>query len=195
MGIVVASKITSMRSGLSNKVVGQAGEFAVCSQLGKLGLIATPFAGNVPGFDVLAVDEYLNCVPIQVKTSSGKTWITGDLSKYVEVSMAGSVMSLGEIKPPRYPDLIRVYVSLGKAGKPDRFFILTESDFYQSAVESFRKWLESHGGVRPKNPDSMHSAVDISILEPHEDRWSLITDRLASLQESHKSSLNGGSQS
>lgn len=173
-----------MRSGLSKKVVGQAGEFAVCSQLGKLGLIATPFAGNVPGFDVLAVDEHLNCVPIQVKTSSGKTWITGDLSKYVDVSMAGNVIMLGEIKPPRYPDLIRVYVTLGKAGKPDRFFILTESDFYQSAVESFRKWLESHGGVRPKNPDSMHSAVGISILEPHEDRWSLITDRLASLQES-----------
>ncbi len=178
-----------MRSGLSNKVVGQAGEFAVCSQLGKLGLIATPFAGNVPEFDVLAVDENLNCVPIQVKTSSGKTWITGDLSKYCDLTRDGDVMTLGDVKPPRYPDLIRVYVTLGKAGKPDRFFILTEKEFYQAAVESFKAWFAGHGGVRPRNPNSLHSAVDISVLEPHEDRWILITDRLESLQRNRNLTL------
>jgi len=171
-----------MRSGLSNKVVGQAGEFAVCSQLGKLGLVATPFAGNVPGFDVLAVDEHLNCVPIQVKTSRFRTWIMGDISKYVEVTRTDDLMTLGNVKSPRYPDLIRIYVALGKAGKPDRFFILTEQEFYLLTVESFKNWLAGHGGVRPKNPKSVHSAVGISTLEPHENKWSLITERLQSLQ-------------
>lgn len=142
-------------------------------------MIATTFAGNVPGFDVVVVDEYLNCIPIQVKTSSGKTWITGDLSTYVEVSMAGSVMTLGEIKPPRYPDLIRVYVSLGKAGKPDRFFIPTERDFYQLAVESCRKWLGGHSGVRPKNPDSMRSAGPISLFSGlEESNLEVLADKL-----------------
>lgn len=178
-----------MRSGLSNKVVGQAGEFAVCSQLGKLGLIATPFAGNVPGFDVLAVDEHLNCVPIQVKTSRGKTWIAGDLSNYVEVTLIGNKMTLGEAKEHRYPDLIRVYVSLGKAGQPDRFFVLTEQEFYLSAIESFKKWLARHGGVRPKSPTSLHSAVGLDILEQHEDNWNLITERLQLLQAARKPSV------
>jgi len=35
-------------SGLTNKLTGQIGEYLVCAKLGKLGLIATPFAGNVP---------------------------------------------------------------------------------------------------------------------------------------------------
>lgn len=66
-----------MRSGRAKIVVGQVGEYAVSGVLGKCGLIATPFAGNIPGFDVLVVDDKLNCLPIQVKTSSGSQWITG----------------------------------------------------------------------------------------------------------------------
>ena len=168
-----------MRSGLSNKVVGQAGEFAVCAQLGKLGFIATPFAGNVPGFDILAVDEHLNCVPIQVKTSRSQTWITGDLDKYCDVKHEGKKTILGEVKTAPYPDLIRVYVSLGAVGQNDRFFVLTEQTFYDAAVASFKSWFDMRGGERPRNPLSMHSAVDISVLEAFEDNWGLIADRLA----------------
>jgi hypothetical protein len=177
-----------MRSGLANKVVGQAGEFAVCAQLGKLGLIATPFAGNVPGFDVLAVDENLNCVPIQVKTSRGHSWITGDLSKYVEITRDGDKIVLGNLKEPLYPDLIRVYVTLGKENQQDRFFVLTELEFYEAAVESFRFWFDKYNGIRPRNPDSLHSAIHISILERFENRWDLVSAKLNELQAARISS-------
>jgi len=171
-----------MRSGLRNRVVGQSGEFAVCSQLGKLGLIATPFAGNVPGFDVLAVDEHLNCVPIQVKTSRSHTWITGDMSKYAEVTRPDRRIVLGEVRKARHPDLIRVYVSLGSAGEQDRFFILTEQEFFDAAVASFKAWLHRIGGVRPRNPKSMHSTINVSILLEHENAWHRVTDQLLALQ-------------
>jgi hypothetical protein len=173
-----------MRAGLSNKVVGQTGEFAVCAELGKRGMIACPFAGNVPGFDVLAVDEHLNCIPIQVKTSKGRTWITGDLLNYVTVERNGKQMILGQATKPHFPNLIRVYVSLGQPGERNRYFVLTESDFYKVAVDSFREWFEKHGGIRPRNPDSRHTAVDISILEPFEDKWDLVMSQLAALQKS-----------
>ncbi len=173
-----------MRAGLSNKVVGQAGEFAVCAELGKMGLIATPFAGNVPGFDVLAVDEFLNCVPIQVKTSRGTTWITGDMSNFVHIERNEKQIILGEPKETRYPDLIRVYVSLGKPGERNRYFVLTEVEFYKVAIASIKTWLGKHGGIRPKNPDSMHSAVEISILEPFENNWELVQSQLSKLHQS-----------
>jgi DNA modification methylase len=35
-----------MASGLSNKLIGQVGEFLVCAELGRRGFVATPFAGT-----------------------------------------------------------------------------------------------------------------------------------------------------
>src|SRR5580700_452832 len=65
-----------MSTGRNNKLTAQIGEYLVCAELGKRNLIATPFAGNVPAFDVLATDEFCHTVPIQVKTSSGHKWPT-----------------------------------------------------------------------------------------------------------------------
>ncbi len=56
-------------AGRSNQLVKQIGEHLVCAELGRRGLIATPFAGNVPGCDVLAVDMQLRAVAIQVKAA------------------------------------------------------------------------------------------------------------------------------
>jgi Holliday junction resolvase-like predicted endonuclease len=58
-----------MSKGLSNKLAGQVGEFLVCAELGRRGLIATPFSGNVPEYDLIVADESLKTLPVQVKTS------------------------------------------------------------------------------------------------------------------------------
>lgn len=60
-----------MATGQQNKLAGQIGEFLVCAELGKLGIIATPFAGNVPNFDLLAANENGGTVALQVKASRG----------------------------------------------------------------------------------------------------------------------------
>jgi hypothetical protein len=57
-----------MANGQQNYRTGQVGEYLVCSELARQGLIATPFAGNVPIFDVLVTDSNCKTVPIQVKT-------------------------------------------------------------------------------------------------------------------------------
>jgi len=168
-----------MRSGRSNKCVGQAGEFLVCAELGKRGLIATLFAGNVPGFDVLVVDEKLRCLPVQVKTSSGTSFITGDIGKYVEIKYRDKRLVLGEPVATKYPDLIRVYVVLGRGGERDRFFVLTEKEFCDVLVANLREWIVRIDGVRPRNPRSTHSVISMSRLEPFEDRWELVFHRLA----------------
>jgi hypothetical protein len=63
-----------MSTGRNNKLAGQIGEHLVCAELGRRGLIATPFSGNVPAFDILAADDLCRTVPIQVKASRSDTW-------------------------------------------------------------------------------------------------------------------------
>lgn len=63
-----------MATGLSNKLTGQIGEYMVCAELGRLGLIATSFTGNVPEYDLLVCDSGLKSLPIQVKTTRSATW-------------------------------------------------------------------------------------------------------------------------
>ena len=78
-----------MSSGRSNKLAGQIGEYLVCAELGRRGLIATPFAGNVPTFDVLATDEMCRTVPIQVKASRGDSWQTS-ADRWMNIEIKGN---------------------------------------------------------------------------------------------------------
>lgn len=179
-----------MRRGLSNRVVGQAGEFAVCAQLGKMGLVATPFAGNVPEFDVVAIDKDLNCLPIQVKTSSGEGgWITGDIRRYCRIegptAQDRRQLVVGTVEPV-WPDLVVVLVRLsGGSGSPDRFFVTTKRELWRRVAESHTKWLESHQWIRPRKHDSFHSAVSMRELDGWgwENQWDVVHEGLAAAAE------------
>ena len=63
-----------MATGLSNKLASQTGEYLVCAELGRRGLIATTFTGNVPEYDLLVCDDSLRTLPVQVKTTRGDSW-------------------------------------------------------------------------------------------------------------------------
>ena len=63
-----------MASGLDNKLTGQIAEYLVCAELGRHGLLAAPFAGNVPEFDLLVADRHCHSIPIQVKGSRSENW-------------------------------------------------------------------------------------------------------------------------
>jgi len=63
-----------MATGLANKLTGQIGEYLAFAELGRRGLIATSFTGNVPEYDLLVCDSNLRTLPVQVKTTRGNTW-------------------------------------------------------------------------------------------------------------------------
>lgn len=44
------------------------------AKLGRLGYIATPFAGNVPDFDLLVGNNSGRSIPVQVKAINGPSW-------------------------------------------------------------------------------------------------------------------------
>jgi hypothetical protein len=171
-----------MGTGHSNKVIGQAGEFAVCAQLGKLGLVATPFSGNVPHFDVLISDEHLHSLPVQVKATYGNdSWIVGDARDWMEIDF-DSESGRQTIRGPSrilHPDLITVYVWLSKsAGQLDRYFVLTKFDVQKILIEGYQQWLGKHNGIRPKKPDSYHIIIGLCELLPFENNWKIIRARL-----------------
>jgi hypothetical protein len=64
----------AMATGRSTQLTRQIGEHLVASELGRMDIIATPFAGNVPHFDLLASAHDGRAFPIQVKAINGPSW-------------------------------------------------------------------------------------------------------------------------
>ena len=62
------------KKSFKNQISGQIGESIVVAELGRQGVVATAFSGNVPDIDLLAYYNGMS-IPIQVKAQS-----KGDLS-------------------------------------------------------------------------------------------------------------------
>lgn len=175
----------ALSKGRSNKLTGQIGEYLVCAELGKRGLIATPFSGNVPAFDILAADHLCRTVPIQVKTSRGDSWPT-DARQWLQLSFDTATQAQVNHGPLsiQNPDLIHVFVAvaLPHTGK-DRFFILTKLQLQGICIESYSAWMNPKAWRRPHNPKSYDCRFKIANLEPYEDNWCIISDRLAATNQ------------
>lgn len=155
--------------GYKTQLTRQIGEHLVVAKLGRLGIIATPFAGNVPDFDLLASDLNGNSIPIQVKAINGPSWQFSATS-FLEIEFIGNEQKVLGKKTLPNPNLVCVFVLLQK-DENDIFFILT-LNFLQ---EYFFKIYK--GGIRPKNPKSTHCAIWPKHLIEFRDNWSLITDQ------------------
>ena len=170
-----------MSKGRNNKLAGQIGEYLVCAELGKRGLIATPFSGNVPAFDVLAADDLCRTVPIQVKASRSDNW-PSDARDWMHISLdpeTKAQKNLGAMQIQN-PDLIYVYVAIAPPDSGgDRFFILTKAQLQIVCINMYSAWMDKLEWKRPKNPASYDCRHRISDMQQYENNWQLITDRLA----------------
>jgi hypothetical protein len=61
-------------TGRDMQLTRQVGEHLVAAELGRRGYVASPFAGNIPMFDLLAADPRGYAIPIQVKAINGGSW-------------------------------------------------------------------------------------------------------------------------
>lgn len=109
-----------MASGLSNKLAGQIGEFLTCAELGRRGLAATTFTGNVPEYDLIVCDDRLHTIPIQVKTTRSESW-PSRANYWLTIEFdesTGQQVNLGP-QEIQNPDLIFVCVALGQDRQSD----------------------------------------------------------------------------
>ena len=170
-----------MSRGRSNKLAGQIGEYLVCAELGRRGLIATPFSGNVPTFDILATDEQCRTVPIQVKASRGNSW-RSDARLWMKLELDAATQVQRYLGPLEIhnPDLIHVCVSIAPPNEGhDRFFILKKSDLQQVCITLYSHWMNGRDWRRPRTPDSYDCRYTIDSLHTFENNWQLIETRLA----------------
>lgn len=166
-----------MATGRSNQLIKQFGEYLVASELARRGLLVATFSGNVPDFDLIATDFKGSSCPIQVKTIKGGGW-QFSVNKFVDITFDGSRQLIGDKKPIQILQLVCVFVLAGEKYGEDQFFILEWSKVQDILIANYTHWLDSHGGVRPKKPDSLHCVIIQSDLRDYKDNWSIISSRL-----------------
>lgn len=167
-----------MATGVGNKLTGQIGEHLVSAILGSRGYYASPYSGNVPGFDITAVhSETLNSFPIQVKTSTTGALVQSTIDKWCEHSVDEQMyQTLGKLKDLQHPDMIWIMVRVS----PDvllssaRFFLCTEREIQRRIVHRYRTFMEKHNFRRPKGGGSTQAILGIAELEDVEDNWALL---------------------
>lgn len=166
-----------MATGLSNKLVGQTGEYLVAAELSRRGLIATTFTGNVPHYDIIASDETGRHVSVQVKTSRGSSWQFGNITQYCKITFKGKQQIVGQSVDSPVHRLIVAFVKIEKDGN-DRFYILEWKELCSLLVKGHEEFLARHNGVRPQRWDSLHCAISEKTLSPYKDKWDIVEKNL-----------------
>ncbi len=170
-----------MSKGRNNRLTCQIGEYLVCAELGKLGLIATPFSGNVPAFDIVAADDQCHTVPIQVKATRSDNW-PSDARNWMQVTLDPNtkVQCSSGATDLKNPDLIYVHVAIAAPSGKDRFFVLTNKELQTVCIKRYSLWMDTIGWRRPWKPECYECRYPVEDLEPYENNWKIISDRLRS---------------
>lgn len=166
-----------MATGIGNKLTGQIGEHIVSAKLGVLGYYASPYSGNVPGFDITAVhSETLRSFPIQVKTSTKGALVQSTIDKWCEHRLdSNNVQNIGGLKVLKHPKMIWVMVRLSAEGLDGaRFFVCTEDQIQERIVARFTKFMKKHGFRRPGGGDSTQAILNLSDLVDFENNWNIL---------------------
>jgi len=165
-----------MAKSFKTQISGQIGESIVVAELGRHGIVATAFAGNVPDIDILA---YANgkSVPLQVKAqSTGNPGV--DATKYLNIEIDGKKQTVKSKTKDIDRDLIFVMVKVGVQYGEDEFFVFTQGVVQDLVNEEYRQFLTKHNGVRPRNPNTTHCSYYLEDLVPYKNNWKLVKDAL-----------------
>src|SRR5215472_5926703 len=111
-----------MKAGSSRYLTKQAGEYLVAAELSRRGYIATTFTGNLPYYDIIAVDNSGAHVVIQVKAIAGQSW-QFNATDFADIEMQGRRQIVRCERKQPYPNLICVLVQVARAESDasDRF--------------------------------------------------------------------------
>jgi hypothetical protein len=157
------------------QLAGQIGESLVVAELGRRGIVATAFAGNVPDIDILA---YANDTTVHLQV---KAWRTGSVhfnaTRFIHIDFEGERQIVRGLDDTLDGELIYVFVKIASGDEKDRFFILLQRELQAIILKGYCEWLDKHNGVRPRNPKTTHCAVEMTSLAQFEDNWGLIEQR------------------
>lgn len=160
-----------MSKGHSNQLVKQVGEHLVCAELGRMGLHAAPFAGNVRDVDVVASDG-VRALHLQVKTARwGKpdkhAWNLTGCFLDITTSKTTQKQTIKMKDLGSHGALLYVLVMLKpKEGEGcDTFYVLSGTELQRVCHDTYHEYMKPRGYVRPKSPESCDTRVRPKDLE------------------------------
>ncbi len=155
-------------TGHEMQLTRQVGEHLVAAELGRLGYVATPFAGNVPMYDLLVADVRGYAIPVQVKAINKGSW-QFSADKFLRITRADDGFQNKEGRTVLInPDLICIFVVLKGRGA-DEFYIFPLREIQDHCDNVYKP-----RGPGSKNPDSLHCAISPSDLSGFKDNWDLV---------------------
>jgi hypothetical protein len=162
--------------GRKSMTIKQTGEYLVAGELSRRGYITTTFTGNIPDYDILAINEEAKVIPIQVKTTTGSYSFPMSINDFAirikHLEDGRQELSLGKMTNP---NLIYIMLELkNERHKEDQFFICTKSQIQTIAYKDYNEFLGRHKGRRPRKPKSEMFALDITLLKDYKDKWDTI---------------------
>jgi len=162
-----------MATGWDRQITRQVVEHLVAAELGRMNYAATPFAGNIPMYDLLAADKRGYAIPIQVKAIRGGAW-QFDAKDYlkIETSNDGEQKISGKIELLN-SELLCIFVLLKGSGS-DEFYIFSLRD-----LQNYCEGVYKPRTAQSKNPKSTHCAVWPRNLEKFLNNWELLKSRLS----------------
>jgi len=93
----------------------------------------------------------------------------------VDITFEGNKQIIGKKKPLQIRQMVCVFVLAAEKYGDDKFFVLKWSKVQNIIIANHKRWLDAHGGVRPKKPDSMHCAIVERDLQKYQDNWTIIS--------------------
>ena len=141
----------------------------MCAKLAKLGVLATPFAGNIPEFDIVAIDAEGRAVQIQVKAASKDGWFY-EYDKYVRtIETLEGQHTVEAADPLSGPDIIFVCVLLDLNGQTDRFFVLKHADLQRQIVAGLTAWM-----AKGHNSVGSQWRYHLDDIKDYEEQWGAV---------------------
>ena len=185
----------------NNYLVGHAGEHYVAAALNQRGAYASPWAGNLPGIDIVAMSEDRSLrAYIQVKTKGPKHagwqisiregWILP--SKFECASSGGcrnhpvvcskkkhkhgsphtnSIDLRGVDHRPWQPEHFWFFVALKEPPQAPEYWIISDKDVRDTIRKEHIGYLDENAGHRNEAHHSAHALLREQHLEPHFRKW------------------------
>ena len=171
----------------SAKLSGQIGENLVVAELGRRGIVATAFAGNVPEIDLLAYKDGKS-IPIQIKSLKSGS-VRTKANSYLKIAFDGQIQKILGRRKDINRDLIFVIIKIGQQLGDDIFYVCKQGTIQDLVFREHCAFLEKNGGIRPRNPSSYDCSVHLENLEDFKGKWELIDEALSAKQHTPSSSL------
>ena len=115
----------------------QTGEHLVVAEFGRHGIVATPFAGNMPDYDIVGLTPSGQTIYVQVKAMNSGDWqLNSNQFLIVEYNREKNQQKNAGPRPPPVSPLFYVLVKIIGSGE-DEFYVLAYSEVQKIVREHY----------------------------------------------------------